>query len=519
MTPEMAGAPVDVTAVLAAAAALAAQGRGSDAIRVLAVALRYQADNATLRHALAEQLWQANALAAAEDVLAPSDPVARDDVRDALLLARIRRGQGRLMAAAQTISPLAEQETSIDTLLDLLEFLRQCRRETTAYTIAERRLTQPPADARLHAFAGNLAATLGRFDTARAHFEAALALDINLDRWFVLEALAHTQRYAERNHPDLARFARCAESPSIGERARASARFALAKAEADIGDLEAAVREYRAANATLARLDPWNAAAWRRDIDARLARKDPFTPARDTGIMPVFVVGLPRTGTTLLADLLGRHPDVRNRGELPFLGYVAAQIERSGRRDDPAVLAEGARLYAAHLVQDDTPARRYVDKNPLNLRYLDTAAALFPQAYVVWCRRDPRDTALSIWMQWFSNPEYAFSHDFDAIRDVHDDAEALLAHWQRTLALPIRIVDYERLAAEPETVLGELLAFLDLAPADLVNAAPDAGAVTSASLWQVRQPIHAHSAGRWHRYAPFLPELDAAFSRRFRRRG
>jgi hypothetical protein len=136
-------------------------------------------------------------------------------------------------------------------------------------------------------------------------------------------------------------------------------------------------------------------------------------------------------------------------------------------------------------------------------------ARLFPQARVVWCRRAPRDTALSIWTQFFAHADYAFANDFADIRVVHDEAHATLAHWQATLPLPFLVLDYERLVADTASVDAELARFLDLAPAHDHAAAPHT--IGSASLWQARQPVYDHAVGRAERFAAFLPELAAAF--------
>ncbi|HEX7112047.1 MAG TPA: sulfotransferase, partial [Mizugakiibacter sp.] len=121
-------------------------------------------------------------------------------------------------------------------------------------------------------------------------------------------------------------------------------------------------------------------------------------------------------------------------------------------------------------------------------------------------------TALSVWSQMFGNPEYGFACDFADIALVAADCERLMAHWQSTLPLAIHVLDYEYLATKPQETLDALGAFVGLPTFDLLAApAPDGAAIASASLWQARQPVHRGSIGRWRRYAPYLPELTAAF--------
>ncbi len=234
------------------------------------------------------------------------------------------------------------------------------------------------------------------------------------------------------------------------------------------------------------------------------------TVARDG--VPIFVVGLPRTGTTLVAELLGRHPDIRNRGELPTLAYLAERLAGLDAAQRTGALDDAAAVYLAHLRRDDAPARCYIDKNPLNFRYLDTVAALFPNARVIYCRRHARDTALSIWSQSFAHDDYGFAADFHDIAAVATGCDDLMAHWERSLSIPIITVDYEQVTTDPATTIAQLVAQLGLAPFDLAQANPDvASAITSASQWQARQPIHQRSVERWRSYADYLPELIELF--------
>jgi hypothetical protein len=173
---------------------------------------------------------------------------------------------------------------------------------------------------------------------------------------------------------------------------------------------------------------------------------------------------------------------------------------------------DAAAIYLAHLRRDDAPARCYIDKNPLNFRYLDTIAALFPNARVIYCRRQARDTALSIWSQSFAHDDYGFAGDFHDIAAMAAGCDELMAHWHRSLSIPIITIDYEQVAADPATTIAQLIAQLGLTPFDPAQA--DHGStsvITSASQWQARQPIHQRSVERWRNYVDYLPELIELF--------
>jgi hypothetical protein len=175
-------------------------------------------------------------------------------------------------------------------------------------------------------------------------------------------------------------------------------------------------------------------------------------------------------------------------------------------------LEQAARLYRTHLRQDDAPAQWTVDKNPLNFRYLRTAAALFPNLRVIWCRRGPRDTALSIWSHFFGNPDNGYARDFEDIAVVTRDCERLMRHWSAQAGLPVLAVDYEDVVAQPEAMLARVSGFLGLAQTE--TQAADVGrrqSIVTASTWQARQPVYRHAVERWRGYADHLPEMLRAF--------
>ena len=217
--------------------------------------------------------------------------------------------------------------------------------------------------------------------------------------------------------------------------------------------------------------------------------------------MPVFVVGVPRSGTTLTASLLARATGARDRGGFRALRFIADQLISGGHLGNPSVLAEAANLYRMLAAQDDARATWYIDQDPLNSRYLDIAAAMFPQARMIHLRCDPRDTALSLWSQDFAHPGLAFAYDFDRIADFMDGHDALMWHWRHNLRLPIFELDYETLVGEPRPTLEALRDFIGAPPRD--SQADDAGGapVQSASVWQARQPIYSTSVSRWRNYA------------------
>jgi hypothetical protein len=203
---------------------------------------------------------------------------------------------------------------------------------------------------------------------------------------------------------------------------------------------------------------------------------------------------------------------VRNRGELNLVPYLDKWVRQSKRPQDLELLRRVARFAEAHLRQDDEPARYYIDKNPLNFRFLGLISVLLPQSRVIYCKRNLRDTALSIWSQFFARGEdNGYAYALEDIAAFAQGCDRLMDHWQRSLPLPIHVVQYEDFIRRPRENLATLATFLGLPESDLETLPAENSTITTSSAWQARQPIYSSSSGRWEGYAPFVPELVERF--------
>lgn len=281
------------------------------------------------------------------------------------------------------------------------------------------------------------------------------------------------------------------------------------------GEHAAAMTAWQRANAGLRRLTgPLDRAAVERRLENAVAG---FTGAADgagPGLdddRPVFIVGMPRSGTTLIEQIVAAHPQVAGCGELADIPKIAAGFG-DAVPDDPAVLRQAAQrwLRSAELHADEAGARRLVDKLPMNSFHLGLISRMFPRAHVIWCRRDPRDVAVSVFAENMS-VQAAFATDLADIGFYHAMHERFMRFWQRTLALPIIEVRYEGLVADLEPEARRVVEFvgLDWDPACLEFHAT-ARAVQTPSRWQVREPVHGRSVGRWRAYAEWLGPFEDA---------
>ena len=428
------------------------------------------------------------------------------DAAAAFALARMLTIRGRDSAAAAALRVCFEHgDHATGLAIQAIELLDDCGRKHDAAAIAEVALAGDPHDSHLHAYAGMLQLQLGQFARAREHYLFALEHDAQACEWHVPHSLASAQRYTDGAHADFELFRACLQRSELTDKARSSLLFALGKAHDDIGDHAQATDYFRQANVLAHALTTWSRKYWRRAAESQLASK-PLAQTLDApDWTPIFIVGMPRSGTTLTAQLLARDAQICNRGELPWLATLAQQPILAGnpRREE---LECTAATYAAHLLQDDSDAHWFIDKQPLNFRYVGLILALWPNARIVHCRRNARDTALSLWSQSFLEDVQGYAFDFADIAVVMRDCERLMAHWRKSHPDSIFDVHYEQLAADPECTMAGLTDWLGMPRVAIANH-PTASSVGTASLWQVRQPVFTRSAERWRNYAAYVPEL------------
>jgi len=328
--------------------------------------------------------------------------------------------------------------------------------------------------------------------------------------------------------PDILEAARTAmHNTETADEAKALIGYGLAKYHDRRHEYAEAAAVGLAANAARRRkTGPLDRAALAARIDhiIRTYTWDFFAKHRRLGLgtdEPVFIVGLPRSGTTLTEQILSAHPLLHGAGELPTLARIAARCVEDAEEPWEAAtkLDEMQSRVRAHeylkALRDGAPKGRLriSDKSPLNFFQLALAAVLFPNARVIHCIRDPRDNALSIWMENF-NPDQRYATDFEDLALFTAQYRRLMAHWRGHLPLNMLELRYEDTVADLEGQARKLIAFLD-APWDArcLDFHKAERAVQTPSRWQVRQPIYTKSVARWKAYAPYLPQLPAAFAK------
>ncbi|MFQ5643502.1 MAG: tetratricopeptide repeat protein [Thiogranum sp.] len=235
---------------------------------------------------------------------------------------------------------------------------------------------------------------------------------------------------------------------------------------------------------------------------------------------PVFVVGMPRSGTSLVEQILASHPSVHGAGELPdmlhMVSHLPATLETTGKYPRCLTLLNQEKAdalagqYLRHLDELSPEATRVVDKMPGNFRFLGLIELLFPGTRVIHCTREPLDTCLSCYFQDFSR-SHAYSYDLARLGAYYKDYRRLMEHWEGVLQIPVLNVSYEELVADQEAVSRRMVEFCDLEwNEDCLRFHETRRFVATASYDQVRRPLYRKSVARWKHYESHLgPLMDA----------
>ncbi|MEM7406751.1 MAG: sulfotransferase [Pseudomonadota bacterium] len=388
-----------------------------------------------------------------------------------------------------------------------------------AYTCFQRGLGTYPNDPVLANNLGSCLVDLGRMSEAEAFLRKAVEVDPNqADAWY---NLARVRRYTPDDEPTIARLEQ-ALGHSREPRARSVVNFAIAKVRHDLGDYDQAFKHYRMANqimGSMARYDQAGNEAEFRQVVATFTPEFCQRPALIQSDLPLLIVGMPRSGTTLVEQILSAHPAVHGAGELRDLLTVTRRLGQLGFY--PANVANAprdqmkawAQDYVELLAQKGGSALRVTDKMPTNFLALGVASMMFGGLRVIHCRRNPMDTCFSNYIQYFAEG-HLYSSSLDDVAHFYGMYRQLMSHWHKVLPIQILDVDYESVVDDVEREARRLVAFADLPWDDrCVTFHANERTVATASNWQVRQPIYTHSRQRWRRYDAHLQPLKIALQR------
>lgn len=360
-----------------------------------------------------------------------------------------------------------------------------------------------------------IAKTEGNFDQANSMLSRALQISPSMPK-----ALASQAGMRKMTSSDSAWLERAEDvaASGIAPLEESELRFAIGKYYDDIEDFKHAFPNYKIANDLLKTIaEPFDRDSYTHFVDLMIQVYTPEIVARSQGgasdsMRPVFVVGMPRSGTSLTEQIISSHPSAEGAGELEFWSRAAHEHEAAIKAGplDESTRNRLAEAYLRVLGTKSGEAIRVVDKAPVNSDYLGVIHSVFPNARIIYMQRDPIDTCLSCYFQKFV-PSLNFTMDLSDLADYYRQHRRLMSHWRSVLP-PGTILDvpYEELVADQEGWTRKILDFLglqwDQRVMDFHNTRRP---VVTASFWQVRQKIYTGSIRRWRNYENFIgPLLD-----------
>ncbi len=323
------------------------------------------------------------------------------------------------------------------------------------------------------------------------------------------------------NDPMIGAMRRLANHPKLSPQGRMHINFALAKAMEDTKATAKVFAHLHLANKAQAELWPDDPVARAAERDGVLAAQDGLSPvpnAKGTDPALIFVTGLPRSGTTLVEQIIASHSRVHAGGEMATALRTAYDLfgqgaeMRSLAKESQDTLNDFANRLNAANRPFATPAKRFLtDKSIMAFLIYGLLHATLPNARFIVAHRDPRDIALSIYKNHFNAGTHRYANDLAAIAEVIKSFRRIIAHWRKSLPDRFAEVRYEDLVADPERTSKHLISAAGLDWEDqCLNFHQKGGTVKTLSLHQVRQPIYQSSAAAWRRYEIELqPFIDA----------
>lgn len=384
---------------------------------------------------------------------------------------------------------------------------------------AERAIQMNPGNAEGHHYLGELNRQFGRLEKAGECYRKALAIQENLPEAWASLAMIRKMKSADEEWIERAK---ALIGSDLTKESEMRLRFAMGKFYDDTERYTLAFEQFARGNELQKQLngqifDRANFAAVIKKI------KQTYTASVMTELragasdsrLPVFIVGMPRSGTSLTENIIASHPATFGAGELHFwVEYANRHLQSMLKADYPEELLTGiANKNLSYLRSLNATAERIVDKMPANFIYLGLIHAVFPQARIIHTQRNPIDTCLSIYFQKF-NTGHAYANDLEDLAFYYRSYAELMSHWRNVLPQTAFLeVPYELLIEDPEIWSRKIIDFLGLEWTDkCLSFHENKRKIATASSWQARQPIYQSSKERWRHYekdiGPLLPLLS-----------
>jgi tetratricopeptide (TPR) repeat protein len=497
---------------------LALRGELPQAIEAYGLALKSNPQSSKLHFHLGEALWRTDRIEEALDSFRTAVRLDPGNHEAFSMMGCVLLEAGRADEAVECFRRAIQIESDgPDIHVNLARALRQAGRLDEAEACSLRALEIDPRAAAAHYVLGAILLIRGRLAEAAGRFRNALALDPDhADARLALSGLI-----GGSNEPDeeLERTEQRLRRQDLPKITRCKLHFALGKEYDRRRQWERAFHHYREGNRAAGAT--FDQGEFQEGVDAIIETfTDSLLARTPTGgnqsDLPIYVVGMPRSGTTLVEQILSSHPAVAPGGEIGVMKIAGPLVPnfssldvypRSVGRFDAGTIRRLADACLERLRAIAGGASRATDKTPSNFLHLGLISLLLPNAKVIHCRRHPLDTCLSCYFQYFPH-RVDFAYDLDDLGVYYRHYQRVMDHWRSRLRLPMLEVQYEELVADQEAVSRRLIDFCGLPWHDgCLEFHRNPRPVLTLSNWQVRRPIYTHSIGRWKHYEPFLEPL------------
>lgn len=441
----------------------------------------------------------------------------------AKLLVQVRRDSEALKAADRAVALAPSDALTLDTIGCVYSRLGAHDRAAPLFAAA---VAKQPDHVQMRYNLASSLGFLGCFEDAARNYEALLALDPSFTRAHLalaaLQKQSHSSNHIRRLEALLPKVRNSVERLHI--------RYALAKECEDLREYDTSFHHLEAANRPRKAELGYTIESDQRLFEhlmASFSRTNYFEGAArehsdDASQAPIFIFGMPRTGTTLVDRILSSHPLVESAGELQVMQIVIKRLTATPSRValDPQTIDAAGRLAARQVgesyLQGSLPhrrtARRFIDKLPLNFLYAGYIARALPQAKLICLRRDPLDTVWSNYRHLFATGYSYYNYSFDLLDTARYYVlfDRLIGFWEQRFPGRILQVHYESLVEEQETQTHRLLEHCGLPwEESCLSFHQNSAAVATPSATQVRQPLYRNAMGRWRAYERHLqPVID-----------
>ena len=505
----------DAQSLIAEGDGVLAQGAYHQAVQRYQDALQLDSRNVATRNNLGAALCELGRYKEAEEQfrraihIRAGDPTAHSNLGTVLRwTGRMTESEMPLRRAVKLKPVYVDAQISLGTTLFLLGRLRDAR------DLFEKALKIAPRDVNALVGLGQIAGAEGHIVEAETLFKRALEVDAKTpSAWAGLVML----RKMTSSDRDWLKGAEETAASALAPVEEANIRCAIGKYYDDVGDFPRAFRSYQRGNALR------KMAAETYDRDAHTQQVDDLIRVCTSEALgaragasnserPVFVVGMMRSGTSLVEQIIASHPAAKGAGELQFWHEAVRKHAATLRHELPSepLRRKLAAAYLRDLASHSADALRVVDKATVNSDYLGLIHSVFPNARMVYLRRDPIDSCLSCYFQPFS-AALNFTMDLSDLAHYYREHQRLMAHWRSVLPSETLLdVPYAALVADQETWTRRIVDFLGLEWDErCLDFHRTDRAVLTASYWQVRQKIYKSSVGRWRNYQEFIGPLLA----------